>query len=132
MNLTTLRDLAQLSAQAYNTGTQVGARVSADADPNVGRLSPGWRVLSAAHLGLSSLGQLLTYAPNGYISAIGVLGRAFVAINDQTHQMALVFRGTESRSPTPSGGALLTIAGGYSLFVIGATAASIQDDLLFS
>jgi Ca2+-binding RTX toxin-like protein len=30
-----------------------------------------------------------------------------------------------------SGGALLTIAGGYSLFVIGATAASVQDDLLF-
>jgi Ca2+-binding RTX toxin-like protein len=30
-----------------------------------------------------------------------------------------------------SGGALLSIAGGYSLFVIGATAASIQDDLLF-
>lgn len=33
---------------------------------------------------------------------------------------------------TANGGALLTIAGGYSLFVVGATAASIQDDLLFS
>lgn len=101
MDFQTLADLSELAAQAYDN----------DGTPVAGRLPEGWR---SVDLGLST-------DADGYFQR-DFNGQAFVAADDATHQVALVFRGTEPATGVDEAVDLSILIG-----ALGVAAAAFED-----
>jgi hypothetical protein len=85
VDIRTLSALAELTAQSYFTATHVS-----------GRLPTGWRYVTPTEMGMTLAIPL--FGPDGFYSPGVIFGQAYVAYNESTNQVALVFRGTDPPS----------------------------------
>lgn len=88
MDFKTLDALSELSSLAYDRGSTLSSAFSSDISNE--RLETGWRYLTPLELGLAGDAH---FDGHGYYDVLN--SSAYVAINDTTHQLVLVFRGTD-------------------------------------